>query len=111
MKEFLTNKDLLKIWDSYDAYYFANKYGEVSTHKDEFNRLYGLLGNYDMPNRALDWMRHCYDCYYKNEYENKDNSNPFYYLQCVLNDLQKNHPGRCSGKVEMAKHYYDINEK
>ena len=43
MEEFLTNKDLLEIWENYDAYYFANIYGEGTTHKAQFERLSELL--------------------------------------------------------------------
>lgn len=87
MKEFLTNKDLLNIWTSYDAYYFANKYGEGTTHKEEFEKLNKLL-NDNLSVRALSWILNCYDCYYKNEYDEKNDSNPFYYLQCKLNELE-----------------------
>ena len=41
-----------------------------------------------MSNRALNWISQCYDCYYKNEYDEQDASNPFYYLQCKINNLE-----------------------
>ena len=88
MEEFLTNKDLLEIWKSYDAYYFANKYGEYTTHKEQFNRIYELLKDDKLSDKALGWIANCYDSYYKNEYDEKNDSNPFYYLQCKLNDLE-----------------------
>lgn len=87
MEEFLTNNDLLEIWKSYDAYYFANKYLEETTHKKEFKNLRESLKFDEMSYRALNWISQCYDSYYKNEYENKDDSNPFYYLQCKINEL------------------------
>ena len=88
MTEYLKNKDLLKIWESYDAYYLANKYGEETTHKEEFKKLRELLKDDEMSHRALNWISRCYDCYYKNEYEEKNDNNPFYYLQNELNNLE-----------------------
>lgn len=91
MEEFLTNKDLLEIWQSYDAYYFMNKYSDLdkNTHSKQFGALLELLKDDDMCMRALNWISQCYDCYYKNEYELKDDSNPFYYLQCKINELKE----------------------
>ena len=89
MEEFLTNKDLLKIWKSYDAYYFVNKYGEARTHKEEFERIHELLKDDELSDKALRWIANRYDCYYKNEFEEKNDDNPFYYLQCRLNDLER----------------------
>lgn len=90
MDDFLKNKDLLKIWSSYDAYYFKNKYGEGLTHKEEFDNLYNLLKSDDLSLRALGYILHNYDCYYKNEYDEKNDNNPFYYLQYKLNELEGN---------------------
>lgn len=89
MKEFITNKDLLEIWTSYDAFYIANKYGEESTHKDQFQRLRELLKTDEKSQRALLWISHNYDSYYKNEFDGKNNDNPFYYLQCKINEIGK----------------------
>lgn len=88
MEQFLTNKDLLEIWKSYDAYYIANKYGETSTHKEEFTRINELLKDDKLSDKALGWIANCYDCYYKNEFEEKNDDNPFYYLQCKMNELE-----------------------
>ena len=85
MKEFLTNKDLFDIWDSYDAFYFENKYGEASTHKEQFDRLENLVGSVDICGKALAWMKDCYDSYYKLEYDDLNDSNPFYYIQERIN--------------------------
>ena len=88
MEEFLTNKDLLEIWKSYDAFYIENKYG-TNTHKEEFERLQKLLKDDEYSLQRLDFMLNNYDSYYKNEFDIKNNDNPFYYLQCKLNDLEK----------------------
>lgn len=87
MEEFLTNKDLLEIWENYDAYYFANKYGEGTTHKAQFERLSELLPD-EVSSKALSWIKNCYDCYYKKEYEDMNDSNAFWYLQNKLNEKE-----------------------
>ena len=65
MEEFLTNNDLLEIWKSYDAYYFANKYGEETTHKKEFKNLRESLKFDEMSYRALNWISKCYEAIIK----------------------------------------------
>lgn len=82
-------KELNEIKEGYDAFYFANKYGEESTHKEQFKKLRELLKNDEMSQRALNWISNCYDCYYINEYNGEDNSNPFYYLECKIKELKK----------------------
>lgn len=83
---FLTNDDLKEIWTSYDAFYFANKYGEATTHKDEFSRLEELLKD-EASQEALKYIKYQYDSYYKNEFELMNDNNPFYYLQCRINEV------------------------
>lgn len=90
MEQFLTNKDLLEIWKSYDAYYITNKYGETSTHKEEFEILHELLKDDELSDKALRWIANYYDCYYKDEFDEKNDDNPFYYLQCRLTELERN---------------------
>lgn len=83
----IKNKDLLEIWESYDAYYIGNKYGD-GTHNEQFNRLHDILKD-EQSEKALCWIGCYYDCYYKNEYEQLDDSNPFYFLQRKLDELGK----------------------
>lgn len=90
MEEYLKNEYLLEIWKSYDAFYFANKYGEENTHKEQFKKLRELLKSDELSQRALNWISQCYDCYYKNEYEGMNDDNPFYYLQNKVEELKKN---------------------
>ncbi len=89
MEKFLTNKDLLEIWTSYDAYYIGNKYGEENTHKEQFERLRELLKSDEASYKTLNWISQYYDSYYKNEYDLKNRDNPFYYLQCKINELEE----------------------
>ena len=89
MNEYIKNKDLLDIYNDYDAYYFANKYGEESTHKEQFKRLRELLREDELSQRALNWVSNCYDCYYAKEYVEMNDNNPFYYLQNKINEVTK----------------------
>ena len=72
--------------DSYDAYYFINKYSELdkNTHNSQFSILYEFLKDDEMSMRALNWIKNCYDCYYKKQFEN-DEESPFYYLKGAIN--------------------------
>lgn len=72
--------------DGYDAYYFINKYSEIdkNTHSNQFSILFEFLKDDEMSMRALNWIKNCYDCYYKKQYEN-DEESPFYYLKCTIN--------------------------
>ena len=69
-----------KLENEYDAFYFENKYGG-GTHGKEFELLKNLKGEKVL--NALNWIRNCYDCYYK--HENGEDS-PFEYLRKVIND-------------------------
>lgn len=89
MNDYIKNKDLLEIYQDYDAYYFANKYGEESTHKEQFKRLRELLKDDELSQRALNWISNCYDCYYAKEYTEMNDNNPFYYLQNKTNEVTK----------------------
>lgn len=71
--------------DSYDAYYIVNKYDlKNNTHKKEFEMLIDLFKDSEMNLRAIQWIHNCYDCYYKNQYEN-DEESPFNYLKESIN--------------------------
>ena len=75
---------LEKIKNEYDAYYFANKYGD-GTHKEEFDLIGSILQN-DLDKRALDWIRFCYDAYYKNKL---DDTSAFAHLEKVLKGVDE----------------------
>lgn len=74
------------LYNEYDAYYFINKYDglENNTHREQFELLADLLVKYDSKSgSALSWIKNCYDCYYKEEYNTPDS--PFNYLRSVVN--------------------------
>lgn len=73
-------KALERIKHSYDAFYFANKYGE-GTHNEEFAKLSELEG--EKVQAALAWIKYEYDCYYKENYE-KTADTPFKYLEELI---------------------------
>lgn len=79
-QEYLNAVD--KLENEYDAFYFENKYGE-GTHSKEFELLKNLEREGGKVLNALNWIRNCYDCYYK--HENGEDS-PFEYLRKVIND-------------------------
>lgn len=83
-KEYLIAVD--ELLDSYDAYYFINKYSELdkNTHGTQLSMLYELLKDDDMSMRALNWIKNAYDCYYKDEVEEEDD-NAFNYLKKQIN--------------------------
>lgn len=81
-------EELNEIRESYDAFYFDNKYGEESTHKEQFEKLRELLKDNELALRALNWISVNYDCYYKDEYNEGSNINPFYYLECEIKKLE-----------------------
>ena len=75
------------LYNEYDAYYFVNKYDglENNTHREQFELLADLLvKDYPMAGSALSWIKNCYDCYYKEQYLNDDES-PFSYLKSAVN--------------------------
>lgn len=81
----MNREDCIKAVDDllneYDAYYIMNKYDEENnTHKKQFEMLIKLFENDSKSLRAIQWIHNCYDCYYKNQFENDDES-PFAYLK------------------------------
>lgn len=58
-----------KIKNSYDAFYIENKYGK-GTHNKEFELL-ATLPDLSLEKGALCWIKHEYDCYYKEDYEDE----------------------------------------
>lgn len=82
--------NLDKIIDSYDAFYMINKYSGESldgnTHKEEFLELLDYFKDDTLTKSAICWMLDCYDCYYKNDYLNDDQS-AIVYLKNKLEEL------------------------
>lgn len=79
MNKEIYEKALNEIMNSYDAFLMVNKYGD-NTHKKQFEILSQLKG--EKVNQALGWIKNCYDCHYKNEFENDKNS-AFAYLRSL----------------------------
>jgi len=77
---------LNEIYNNYDAFYIGNKYGgdEYKTHKKEFDILIDFVKNDEMGGRAVSWIMHEYDCYYKNEYADEKDDNAFNYLKKLI---------------------------
>lgn len=92
----MKKEDYLKMLDSllddYDAFYISNKYcsGNLkgNTHEYEFSNLYQLFDNNLVGNKAINWILHCYDCYYKEEVK-EDKDSAFAYLR---NEIEKMFP-------------------
>ena len=78
-------KALDEIKESYDAFYFANKSDDLThcTHKEQFKKLSQVKG-LSLKNGALSWIRYCYDCYYKYEFEDEKDS-AFEYIRNLIN--------------------------
>ena len=75
------------LYNEYDAYYFINKYDglEKNTHREQFEILADLLvKDYPKALSALRWIKNCYDCYYKEEFNTPDS--PFSYLKSAVNE-------------------------
>lgn len=86
MKEELLTA-LNNLLDEYDAYYIANKYSkfedEDCTHHNEFMLLKDFVKDDELGMKALNWIRYCYDCYYKDEVlESEDTA--FSYLKNLI---------------------------
>lgn len=85
-----TKEEYLKavdeLLDSYDAYYFINKYSELdeNTHGTQLSMLYELLKDDNMSMKALNWIKNAYDCYFKEEVK-EDDDNAFNYLKKQIN--------------------------
>lgn len=81
----MTKEEYIKAVDDllngYDAYYITNKYDEKNnTHKNQFEMLIELFKDDVISMRAIQWIHNCYDCYYKSQFEN-DEESPFAYLK------------------------------
>lgn len=83
----MDNKELIKaiddLWNNYDAFLFNNKYGE-NTHKKQFKLLEEKFKKDEMSMKAIKWIKNCYDCYYKEDFN--DDKSAFAYLKKQLED-------------------------
>lgn len=86
----MSKEELLKALDeikeSYDAYYFENKYG-TNTHQKQFDLLEQNVKGDKMPN-ALSWIKNCYDCYYKDSFKDESGT-PFEYIRNLINEVKE----------------------
>lgn len=85
------NEELIKAIDelhnNYDAFYIYNKYSSTEDLKDntnqkEFELLLNKFKNDPMCMKAIKWIMNCYDCFYKNEFN--DGKDAFSYLKNKL---------------------------
>lgn len=75
-----------KVVESYDAFYILNKYDpEKGTHVEEFALLEDLIPHGEKVANALSWIKHQYDCYYKEEVDTAEG--PFEYLRSIAKTL------------------------
>ena len=83
----MDNKELIKaiddLWNNYDAFLFYNKY-EENTHKKQFELLEERFKQDEMSMKAIKWIKNCYDCFYKEDFN--DDKSAFAYLKKQLED-------------------------
>ncbi len=83
----MDNKELIKaiddLWNNYDAFLFYNKY-EENTHKKQFELLEERFKQDEMSMKAIEWIKNCYDCYFKEDFN--DDKSAFAYLKKQLED-------------------------
>ena len=79
------------LWNSYDAFYFENKYTENNTHKKEFELLFKYFENDEIALKTINWIKYSYDCYYKEDFKEELNGckNAFAYLKSKLGENEK----------------------
>lgn len=91
MKEKLL-KALDELLNEYDAYYFMNKYDDFEsdkcTHHEQFMMLKDFVKDDELGNKALNWIRIAYDCYYKREILETKNT-AFSYLKDMIEKSDK----------------------
>jgi hypothetical protein len=81
----MLEKALDEIKESYDAFYFANKYddnNEKGTHAKQFNLLATLPG-LSLDKGALCWIKNQYDRYYKDDYKDETGT-AFEYIRNII---------------------------
>lgn len=85
-------KALDELLNGYDAYYFMNKYDEFEsencTHHKQFMLLKDFVKDDSLGNKALNWIRYAYDCYYKEEILEKEDT-AFSYLKKLIEKSEK----------------------
>ena len=74
---------LKSIHDSYEAYYFENKY-DHGTHDEEFKVLSEAVKYDEKSGHAIAWIKNCWDCYDAIDSDFEDMSNPFGYLRLMI---------------------------
>lgn len=79
-------KAIDELMDSYDAYYFMNKYDELdkNTHGTQLSMLYDLFKGDGVATQAVNWIKTAYDCFYKEELK-AYTENAFNYLREQIN--------------------------
>lgn len=79
--------------NEYDAYYLGNRYGKNfdCDLKEDFQKLFELKDIFqdDLVENALNWIHDCYDCYYKEDFEDPQDDNPFNHLQGLIDKLEE----------------------
>lgn len=92
MKEKLL-KALDELLNEYDAYYFMNKHDDFEsdkcTHHEQFMMLKDFVKDDELGNKALNWIRVAYDCYYKREKSWKQKNTAFSYLKELIEKSDK----------------------
>lgn len=85
----MSKEELLKALDeikeSYDAYFILNKYG-TNTHQKQFDLLEQNVKGDKMPS-TLNWIKHRYDCYYKDEFKDEKGT-AFGYIRNLINEVE-----------------------
>ena len=83
----MKDKELIKaiddLWNNHDAFLFYNKY-EENTHKKQFELLEERFKQDEMSMKAIEWIKNCYDCYFKEDFN--DDKSAFAYLKKQLED-------------------------
>lgn len=78
---------LKDIYESYDAFYISNKYGD-GTHKNEFDLLLSVNTEAQYYKKAISWIRTVYDCFYYKNYVDSNGKylegTPFKYIEDVV---------------------------
>lgn len=77
---------LNEIKESYDAFYFENKYGNC-THQKQFELL-ATLPNLSLEKGALCWIKYEYDCYYKDDYIDETGT-AFEYIRNIIREVEE----------------------
>ena len=88
-KQEALEKALDEIKNNYDAFFFINQRDENNTrntHKEQFALLSKEL-NIPHNTGALGWIRANYDCYYKDDFENEEDT-AFGYIRNLIKSMK-----------------------